>query len=203
MESSELNEIINESIKVYAYGTMKRGNTESGDTYSLKDLEDGAFLVIADGLGSGKKAFESAAVIYRIFEDVTFDDTVEELMNTCNKEMKDKRGAAVTIVKVDYVQKRIEISAIGNVRVYIQQPTGKMIYPLPQPGYLSGRPQQVKVERYDYEPGTLLFMHSDGIQMRSPKQTLEESSNACQLALTIYRMIDFNDDATFITAKLL
>lgn len=203
MESSKLNEIINAAIKVYAYGAVKRGNKESGDTYLLKDVGEGAFLVIADGLGSGKKAFESAAVIYEIFEYVTFDHTVDELMNACNEQMKDKRGAAVTIVKVDYVQRQIEMSAIGNVRVYVQQPAGKMIYPIPQQGYLSGRPQKVKVERFDYEPGALLFMHSDGITMRSPKQTLQESCSACQLAFKIYQNIDFSDDATFITAKLL
>lgn len=195
--------MINESIEVYAYGTVKRGNTESGDTYLLKDVEGGAFLVIADGLGSGEKAFQSAAVIYDVFEHVSLNDSVEELMAACNDRMKDKRGAAVTIVKVNYFHRRVNMSAIGNVRVYMQQPTGTMIYPIPQRGYLSGRPQKVKVESYDYQPGTLLFMHSDGIMMKSPKQTLHESCNACQLAIQVCQWIDFTDDATFITAELL
>ena len=46
-------------------------------------------------------------------------ESLDELLSRCNEYMVQKRGAAVAIVKIDYKQKDIQYSCVGNVRFYM------------------------------------------------------------------------------------
>ena len=92
-----------------------------------------------------------------------------------------KRGAAVAIVKVNYKQKTIQYSCVGNVRLYILHNRIKMIYPLPVMGYLSGRPQKLKTQKYEYEAGDLFFLHSDGVDVKKSESFLEGKLRSYEL----------------------
>ena len=130
-------------------------------------------------------------------------ESIDELLSRCNEHMVQKRGAAVAIVKVDYKQKTIQYSCVGNVRFYMLHDSDKMIYPLPVMGYLSGRPQKLKTQQYDYSKGDLFFLHSDGVILRSPKSTLKESCGPYELYQNVLQSIEHGDDATFIAGSLL
>ena len=97
------------------------------------------------------------------------NESLDELFSRCNEYMDRKRGAAVAIVKFDYMRKTIQYSCVGNVRFYMLQNGGKMIYPLPVMGYLSGRPQKLNTQEYPYHTGDLFFLHSDGVNFEVPK----------------------------------
>jgi negative regulator of sigma-B (phosphoserine phosphatase) len=131
------------------------------------------------------------------------DETVDELLSRCNEHMVQKRGAAVAIVKVDYKLKTIQYSCVGNVRFYILRNREQMIYPLPVMGYLSGRPQKMRTQEYDYQQGDLFFLHSDGVVLKSPKESLKESSGPYELYQNVIHSINHGDDATFIAGSLL
>ena len=130
-------------------------------------------------------------------------ESIDELLSRCNEHMVQKRGAAVAIVKVDYKQKTIQYSCVGNVRFYMLHDCEKMIYPLPVMGYLSGRPQKLKTQQYNYEKGDLFFLHSDGVTLRSPKASMKESSGPYDLYRKVLDSIEHGDDATFIAGSLL
>jgi phosphoserine phosphatase RsbX len=78
-----------------------------------------------------------------------------------------------------------------------------MIYPLPVMGYLSGRPQKLKTQQYDYHEGDLFFLHSDGVTLKSPRALLKESLGPYELYQNVLQSIDNGDDATFIAGSLL
>ncbi|MBE3102863.1 MAG: SpoIIE family protein phosphatase, partial [Bacilli bacterium] len=122
----------------------------------------------------------------------------------CNALMFQKRGAAVAIVKVDFLAKTIQYSCVGNIMFYMtRKDDDKMIYPLPVMGYLSGRPQKLRTQTYTYKSGDLFLFHSDGVVLRNPRNTLRSSSGAYDLHQTLIGTIEHGDDATFITGSLL
>ncbi|MEK5036881.1 PP2C family serine/threonine-protein phosphatase [Sporosarcina sp. FSL K6-3457] len=194
--------ILNEYVEVYVYQEAKRGNRESGDTYFTHIEKDYFICAIADGLGSGPIARQSAQIIPKVLNEYHYE-SIDELLSRCNEHMVQKRGAAVAIVKVDFQQRIIQYSCVGNVRLYILQDRTKMIYPLPVMGYLSGRPQKLKMHEYNYQVGDLFFLHSDGVALTSPKASLKESSGPYELYRNVLGSIEHGDDATFITGSLL
>ena len=192
----------NDHIQAYVYQQAKGGNSDSGDVYFLHAEDDYFICAIADGLGSGIVARQSAEVMPRILEE-HHAETIEELLSRINEHMVQKRGAAVAIVKVDYTKHTIQHSCVGNVRLYIRQADGKMLYPLPVMGYLSGRPQKMKTQEYTYQNGDLFFMHSDGVELRSPKSYLSQSDDPLVVSEMVRETVKPGDDATFIAGTLL
>lgn len=193
---------INEYVEAYVFNAAKHGNVESGDAYFIHSEEDYFICAIADGLGNGKVARQSAEVIPYVLERY-HHESLDELLSRCNEYMVQKRGAAVAIVRVNYKEGTIEYSCVGNVRLYILHGCEKMIYPLPVMGYLSGRPQKMNTQKYKYEAGDLFFLHSDGITLNSPKASMKQSSNAYDLYNIVKETAQSGDDATFIAGCLL
>lgn len=189
-------------VETYVYQQAKAGNKESGDAYFIHTEDDYCIFAIADGLGNGPIARQSAEIIPTVMKDY-HHESIDELLSRCNEYMIQKRGAAVAIVKIDYKQRTIEYSCVGNVRFYMLQDGQKMIYPLPVMGYLSGRPQRLNTQKYSYQPGDVFFLHSDGVVLRSPKSLLKESCCTYEIYQNIVQTVKDNDDATFITGSLL
>lgn len=192
----------NDHVEAYVFQQAKGGNHDSGDVYFLHSEDDYFICAIADGLGSGMLARQSAEVMPDILAE-HHEETIEELLSRINEHMVQKRGAAVAIAKVDYRKKTIQHSCVGNVRLYIRQQDGKMLYPLPVMGYLSGRPQKMKTQEYAYQHGDVFFMHSDGVELRSPKALLSRSDDPLALSEMVRETVKPGDDATFITGTLL
>lgn len=191
-----------ENVQVHIFNKAKLGNTESGDTYFVHSEKEYFIFAIADGLGSGPIARQSAEVIPAVL-DKHHHEPLSEIIHRCNQSMTRKRGAAVAIVKIHYKKQTVEYNSVGNVRFYILKSKGEMIYPPPVMGYLSGRPQKLKPVEYRYQSGDLFFLHSDGVTPRNPKSLLKESSCPYELYKKAIESVEQRDDATFIAGSLL
>ncbi|RNF38579.1 PP2C family serine/threonine-protein phosphatase [Planococcus salinus] len=185
------------------FNEAKKGNYESGDSYYTVLTDDYFICSIADGLGSGPVARESSQVIPQILEQY-HHETIDELMNRFNSLMVQKRGAAVAVFKVDFKNKTLEYSCVGNIRFYLyRKGTDEVIYPLPVMGYLSGRPQKLRTQLYTYVEDDLFLIHSDGVVLRNPKAMMRRSGTPERLYCDILNTIETGDDATFISGSLL
>lgn len=102
-------EILTEYVEALVYHKPKSGNQESGDAYFIHTGEDYFLFAIADGLGSGPIARQSAEIIPDVLAEY-HHESLDELLNRCNEYMIQKRGAAVAIVKVDVKDKTIHYS---------------------------------------------------------------------------------------------
>lgn len=192
-----------DKVDLFVYQEAKSGNLESGDTYYITKTDEFMLCAIADGLGNGPVAKESADIIPEILEQYK-EETLDELLLRCNALMFQKRGAAVAIVKIDYKSQTISYSCVGNVKFYMyNRATDKMIYPLPVMGYLSGRKQRINTQTYPCAKKDLFMLHSDGVVMKSPKSTIKNSANAECLYATVFKEIEHGDDSTFIVGSLL
>lgn len=191
-----------EYIEAVIFQQAKLGNIESGDTYFTHSESDYFLFAIADGLGNGPIARESAIIIPEVLSKY-HDEPIDDLIIRCNEQMIQKRGAAVAIVKIDFTNKTIQYSCVGNVRFYIWQNKEKMIYPLPVMGYLSGRPVKLNTQSYTYLPGDVFFLHSDGVELRSPTSLLKNSCSLFEIYNRVVCTSVVDDDVTFIAGSLL
>ncbi|WP_100330101.1 PP2C family serine/threonine-protein phosphatase [Bacillus xiapuensis] len=189
-------------IEVYATQTAKNNNFLCGDSYFIHETEDYLICVLADGLGSGEFAYESAAAVTKVVED-NHQETVDCLMSLSNDVLQQKRGAAVAIFKADFKRQEFEYSCVGNIRFYLYTEDGKLTYPLPVTGYLSGRPQVYRTRRFAYETNCKFLLHSDGVQLLNVKSLLQNRS-IHQIAYILEgESMQTNDDSTFIIGSLL
>ncbi|WP_026692990.1 PP2C family serine/threonine-protein phosphatase [Peribacillus kribbensis] len=174
-----------------------------GDSYFYTVTDDYFICVLADGLGSEEFAYESSAAVTDVVKSNHHLD-VDTLMKKCNEVLVNKRGAAVSILKVNFKEQEFIYSSVGNIRFFCYLPNGKLIYPLPVTGYLSGRMQKYHTQYYKYEPNSNFILHSDGLQMIGAKRILKSHAPLQQTAhLLLEENSAYSDDTTFLLGSLL
>jgi phosphoserine phosphatase RsbX len=198
-----MNEYNNKKTEVYAFQTIKEGKTLCGDSYFFTETNDYFICVLADGLGSGEFANASSSAVIRLIEE-NHDKSVEELMKDCNKVLLEKRGAAVSIFKVYFETQVFVYSCVGNIRFYLYTPNGRLVYPLPVSGYLSGRPQIYHTQRFSYEKNSKFLIHSDGFVSHGAKTLMKPYMSVKSIVDEIRTKVgNKSDDSTVIIGSLL
>jgi phosphoserine phosphatase RsbX len=192
----------NQYIRTLAYQIQKKGNICNGDSFFRKATDDYFICAVADGLGSGVHAHASSDAIREVVEQYHYEE-VDILIDYCNKVLKDKRGATVSLFKVDFSQKKITYSSVGNIRFIVFSPSGQFFNPIPVCGYLSGKPQKYELKTFSYEKGATFIIHTDGLHIPAIKdllsdfRSIEEMSNHLELYTNTR-----NDDLTYIVGQL-
>ncbi|GER68492.1 phosphoserine phosphatase RsbX [Weizmannia acidilactici] len=196
-----MNYLSSKAVEVYGFQTTKAGRELCGDAYFMKATDDNFLCVLADGLGSGEYAYYSSQAVARAVKEQS-DEDVEALMKACNRALYRKRGAAVAILKVCFQTRKFVYSCVGNIRFYMYSPSGRLTYPLPITGYLSGKPQHFKTETFDYESNSKFIIHSDGVKERDVKAFLKKCESIELIADQLKKQQAMDDDATFIIGRL-
>ncbi|WP_108671729.1 PP2C family serine/threonine-protein phosphatase [Peribacillus acanthi] len=196
-------DLSNSNVEVLVRQTSKKGDPYCGDSFFYTSTDEYFICVLADGLGSGKYANESSAAVINAVKQHHSKPLVQ-LMDICNKEMINKRGAAVSIIKMYYETRTFEYISVGNIKFFLyNHKVGKMLYPLPVTGYLSGRKVKMYIQTFEYEAGSRFILFSDGLELREIKAYLNSHSPLDCIADTI---LDSNtaqsDDMTFILGSL-
>jgi phosphoserine phosphatase RsbX len=191
------------NTEVYVHQSIKAGRTLCGDSYFFTETKEYFICVIADGLGSGEFARESSQAVVSLIKE-NHHLSVEVLMKETNKVLFGKRGAAVSVFKAYFHTRELVYSCIGNIRCYLYTPTGRLIYPLPVSGYLSGRPQVYHTQRFSYEPKSKFLIHSDGFVIHGVNTLLKPHISVKTISDEIEKNFkNLNDDATVIVGSLL
>lgn len=193
----------NRHIKALAYQIQKEGNSCNGDSFFIKATEDYFICAVADGLGSGPDAYASSHAIREVVEK-HHDEEVEVLLDDCNQVLKEKRGAAVSILKVNFSQTEFTYSSVGNICFVVYCPSGRVIYPLPVTGYLSGKPQKYRSDTFSYEKNAKFILHTDGLAIPAIKPLLSGFCTIEDIAAHLDQYIKSrHDDLTYIVGQLL
>jgi phosphoserine phosphatase RsbX len=192
----------NKYIKALAYQIQKKGNLYNGDSFFIKATDEYFICVVADGLGSGPDAYASSHAIREVVEHGHYED-VEVLIEDCNKVLKEKRGATVSILKVNFSQKEFTYCAVGNIRFGLYCPSGRFIYPLPVSGYLSGKPQKYRSDTFSYEEDSKFIIYTDGLTIPAIRQLLSNFRSIEEISshLKLYT-VSRQDDLTYIVGQL-
>jgi negative regulator of sigma-B (phosphoserine phosphatase) len=170
----------NNFVHALAYQLPKKGKICCGDSFYIKTTKDYFICALADGLGSGERANESSSAISALVER-KHDEDVDVLIDLCNQALKDKRGATVSILKINFKAKQFTYSSVGNIHFILCTPSGSHIYPLPISGYLSGKPQKYRTQTYSYEKGSKFIIHTDGLVLPAIKKLLNKGQSIEEL----------------------
>ncbi|UOE94369.1 PP2C family serine/threonine-protein phosphatase [Alkalihalobacillus sp. LMS39] len=160
---------IHDHVKVAVYQQAKAGNYCCGDSYVMIETKQYFLCAIADGLGSGEGAWISSDEVMKMIKEF-HHEPIEALMKRCNEALVGKRGAVLTVLKVDYEENLLHYSNVGNIGFIYYLQNGEVIRPIPTRGFLSGRKTTIKVERYPYKSGSAFLLYSDGMKLSSSKQ---------------------------------
>lgn len=195
-------ECSNQHIQAIASQVPKGGNVFNGDSIFMEVTNEYFICAVCDGLGSGEYAFYSSDAVRKEVEKY-HDQDMDVLIEYCNQAVKDKRGATLSILKVNFLQGTFTYSTVGNIQFVLSCPSGKFIYPLPIRGYLSGRPLKYRSETYSYEKGSKFIIHTDGLVITDIKSLACSTSSIEE----IYNYIDNHaktgkDDLTYIVGHL-
>ncbi|KMJ55858.1 indirect negative regulator of sigma-B activity [Bacillus sp. LL01] len=190
------------NLEIAAVQQAKPGNIHCGDAHVVVEEKDFTICAVVDGLGSGEGASESAVAAIKIIKDNRFLD-VEEIVKTCNEAMVNKRGAVLTLVKVDFVKKELNYCNFGNIGFVMYYPDGTTIQPIPLRGYLSGRKAVIKSKSFSYKEGSIFMLYSDGVKIPFSKKnllTIDSLKKEFTDLLTLDRFAI--DDVTLLVGKL-
>ena len=190
--------------KVNAYQVAKKGMYFCGDSYYITAADDYFLCVLADGLGSGEHAHEASQAVISAVQNVVNED-VSTMMSECNEAMKSKRGAAVSVLKVNYRKEEVEYCSVGNIRFFLYPSSEeKLIYPLPVKGYLSGKPQSYKIHRFPYKKNMKFILYSDGLNIPSVKAYIKSIPSVNSLTDIVDKYsTKGSDDVTLIAGEML
>ncbi len=146
----------NGKMEVAIMEQAKPGKVCCGDAHTVIHTDDYTICAVVDGLGSGEGALQSANAAVEVIN--TFHgESVQQIVEACNRALLHKRGAVMTIIKVDYSKGEVCYSNFGNIGFVMHLPDGKTIQPIPSRGYLSGKKQKITSHCFPYESGVRFY----------------------------------------------
>lgn len=140
------------------------GEEAVGDAWALSESDTGLTAVVCDGLGHGPVAAEASREVVHYFCDHAGDEP-EDLLDGMRGPPGKTRGAAVGIAHWG-LDHRVRFAGIGNIAAVIETPGEKRRHLVSHHGTLGHSPQRAQAFTADLAPGSLLILHSDGINTR-------------------------------------
>lgn len=139
----------------------KPGETACGDAWCYADRVEGAVILAVDGLGHGFAASQAAAEACRVF-DMEKHRPALRLIQILHEALRPTRGAAVTLLEIDWDAGRTTSVAVGNVQAALVNGTGikRLAADNGIVGHVMSRPRELV---HECRPDTVVIVHSDGL----------------------------------------
>ena len=181
----------------------KAGEQICGDSWAAENDVDKDLILVADGLGYGVLAQEASQEAVRVFgENAKLGP--KAILEKAHAALKNTRGAAAAIARVDRTQKTVCFAGVGNISgvVFTDNQTRSMVSYNGTVGHMM---RKVAEFIYPWSPQSLLIMHSDGLaaQWDLNRYPGLAARHPALIAAVLYR--DFKrtrDDMTVIVAKV-
>jgi anti-sigma regulatory factor (Ser/Thr protein kinase) len=140
------------------------GEQECGDGWSLRTTMDTVLLMVVDGLGHGILASEAARGAEKIFAG-TKELSPAAILNETHGALRQTRGAAEAIAKIELRKKLLSFAGIGNISASIVAP-GASRSMASHNGTLGMNIERVQEFSCPWNDDSVLVMHSDGLATR-------------------------------------
>ncbi len=138
------------------------GEILCGDGWSVVSRPEAQVAMLCDGLGHGPLAAQTTDAAIETFRRAAAQ-APGTLLQTLHDALKNTRGAAVAIAQIK--PDRLTFAGIGNIGAGLLSGT-KSQGLASMNGIVGHQMPRVKEFTYDYRPGDLLILHSDGLTGR-------------------------------------
>lgn len=188
-----------EEFKVGGLNVPYPGEPVSGDCWAFERVDQRLCVLVADGLGHGPIAHQSAQVAEASFRRHA-RAAPAELVTRMHEALRATRGAALAVAEVDPTKRVVRFAGIGNIdgTIVSEGPPRHLVSHYGTAGHQVRRIQEFT---YPWPKGGVLILHSDGLTTR---WTLDDypglvAKHPVLAAAVLYR--DFRrgrDDATVV-----
>jgi serine phosphatase RsbU (regulator of sigma subunit) len=148
-------------LEIGAVVIPKPGETCCGDAWCYTERIEGALVLGIDGLGHGLAASQVAAEACRVF-DMEKHRPALRIMQTLHEALRPTRGAAATLIEIDWDAGRATSVAVGNVQAALVN--GNEVKRIAADngivGHVIARPRELV---HECRPDAVLILHSDGL----------------------------------------
>jgi anti-sigma regulatory factor (Ser/Thr protein kinase) len=141
----------------------KHGEEDCGDDWSfVVDGRGRATMSVADGLGHGRAAAEAANRAVTIGEERAAEQPAM-VVSAMHAGLRSTRGAAVAVAEIDGT--RVRFSGLGNISASIIGLVDSRSL-VSHNGIAGHEMRKIQEFTYEWAPGSLLVVHSDGLSAR-------------------------------------
>jgi len=140
------------------------GESACGDGWACRKQDGRFYLLVCDGLGHGGMAAQATQLAIREFRAARLDD-VAVVMAGIHEALRPTRGAAASLAVIDVETARLHYCGVGNVSGSILR-NGQVRHLVTHNGILGHSAARIARFDYDWLPGSLLLMHTDGLGTR-------------------------------------
>lgn len=148
-------------LEIGALVIPKPGETYCGDTWCYAERVEGVLVLAIDGLGHGIAASQAAHEASGVFETEKHRPALR-IMQSLHEALRPTRGAAATLMEIDWDAGRATSVAVGNVQAALVN--GDEIKRIAADngivGHVMSRPRELV---HECRPSTVLIVHSDGL----------------------------------------
>jgi anti-sigma regulatory factor (Ser/Thr protein kinase) len=138
------------------------GERECGDAWASWSAGGLTSVFVVDGLGHGHEAAVAAEAAVNTFRRHA-ERAAPDLIALVHAALKSTRGAAVALAELDERAGKLRYCAIGNICALIACANGQERHLISLPGIAGHVARRVQTFTYDWTPGDLLVMHTDGV----------------------------------------
>ena len=177
----------------------------NGDGWACVTARTELSVLLIDGLGHGPHAEVAAQAGLAAFREHHRGD-LEDTLVSAHRAMRGTRGGAGSLCRIVPSENRLLFAGCGNVEGRILNPGQRSRGLAPRGGTLgmNDLPPRLQLIEYDWGPGAMLVMHSDGIRAH---HDFDADAKLCKhdpsvIAAVLYReQFRGRDDATVVVVK--
>ncbi|OQY26063.1 MAG: hypothetical protein B6I34_00680 [Anaerolineaceae bacterium 4572_32.1] len=154
------------AIKFGVAQRPKHGQKIPGDAVFIHDAQAPdapcrqVLVAVVDGLGSGETAAQVSSQAVDCIKD-NLNAPLKMIIEQCHLALRGSRGAAMMVMRVDLAANQVSFVGVGNVGVRAHSVSG--VHPVSKNGTLGYRLPKLKEFSYNYTPGDLFVLFSDGV----------------------------------------
>lgn len=143
------------------------GETDLGDAYIVKCLDESVLIGVVDGLGHGEEAATAARITLETLEE-NAQDSITALVKHCHERLRGTRGAVMSLASINPRDQTLSWVAVGNVEgVLARRGSPKQRaqeHMMLRGGLVGFHLPSLHVSKVPIAPGDVLILATDGIR---------------------------------------
>ena len=178
------------------------GEQACGDGWAMEPVDEGAIILLADGVGHGPLAAEASLEATRTFRRHP-KSSPGEIVRRVHDALRGTRGAVLAVADVSTKRRMVTYAGVGNINARILT-AGESQQLVSHDGTAGLQIRKVQEFSVPWNEGALLVMSTDGLKSRwnSKEYTGLDGCSPALVAATLYRDLAHNtDDVTVVVAR--
>ena len=177
------------------------GEQVCGDGYATRAINGRLQVLLCDGLGHGPLAARATGDALRLFGSCANTGPID-VMKALHSGLSHTRGVAAAVADIDIAAGIVRFAGIGNISSAVLAERRRGM--ISSPGIVGHQMPHVREYVYDLPPGSLVVLHSDGLQDRWDIATYSGLKRHRPLTVAAALLRDAGlrrDDASVVVAK--